>query len=154
MRFFKDLKEDIIEFNGKVFKPNNIISTAKTLIDKEAVEINGKAINIKALAEKARANVKTKSKKSIKLIEKYSLYIAGEILVETGSTTVDDDLIATAISAAIVACATCISGSAGTVLANVLTSATVTPIVKGILYKLDAPEVELGKKAINKSNSL
>jgi hypothetical protein len=41
MRFFKYLKEDIIEFNGKVFKPNNIISTAKTLIDKEAVEING-----------------------------------------------------------------------------------------------------------------
>ena len=98
--------------------------------------------------------IKTKSKKSIKLIEKYSLYIAGEILIEIGSTTVDDDLIAAAISAAIVACATCMSGTAGTLLANVLTSATVTPIVKSILYKFDAPEVTLGKKFLNKSNSL
>lgn len=140
-----EMKEDIVKIKNKSVKISEILEKSSAIMTSQSTQINGNLINLNEIVKTISANVKVKDKKSLKTLEKLSLLAVSEILIQAGSSTADDDIIATAISAAIVAYASTMTGGIGTLASTYLTSATVTPIVKKILYKLDASEVKAGE---------
>lgn len=123
-------------------------------IKDEVLEINGKILNIDDLLVSTLKNCGLKNKSNIKNIQKFGYAFAGSVLLKMGSTTVDDEIIAKIISAAIVAYVSGMTGGVGTVASSYLTSETVTPIVQGVLSKLNNPEKEFGESLLQKSNNL
>lgn len=149
-----EVQEDIVKIKGRVVKINDVIKNSSSIITAQVVTINSKTINLNEIVKNVLAQTKNKSKRGAKTLEKYSLLAVSEILIRAGSSTVDDDIIAAAISAAIVAYASAMTGGVGTLASTYLTSATVKPIVKKILYKLDAPEIKAGEALKLKANKM
>jgi hypothetical protein len=80
--------------------------------------------------------------------------MAGQIILELGESTVDDELITAIVVAAVVAAASSTTGPAGTVASAVLTKSTLTPVLTGAFKYLDKYQIKVGGKLVEKSKKL
>lgn len=115
-------------------------------VKEEIVEINGKILNIDDILKEVLKKVKIKNKKDFKTFEKFGFEAASTLLIKAGSTTKDDDIIIGVLAAAIVAGALGMSGGAGTLASSYVTTATVTPILKGAFKAINAFQLKEGEK--------
>lgn len=123
-------------------------------IKEEIIEINGKILKIDDVVKEVAKTVKIKGKKDFKVLEKFGFEVASKILIMAGSSTKDDEIIAAVIAAAIVAGAASFSGGTGAIPAASLSTATVTPIIKGALAALNPYEIKAGKSLAVKAANM
>lgn len=109
-----------------------------------------KGLPIDEIIEKRLSILRTKKKKWYQTFHRYGYEIAGEVLVDLGSTTSDDVIITNIVVAAVVAAIGSMSGPSGVILASALTSKTLTPLLLGAFKMLDKFQVKLGRKLIVK----
>lgn len=155
--FVDDLaKLAITKFQG-LSKTTNIVTSVKfistEILDDIGVKVN--AISkyddyVKLAISKVRVDTKSGARK----LKKYGYYLAGQILVELGESTVDDEIITAVIVAAVVAAASSASGPAGTVASSILTKSTLTPVLTGAFKYLDKYQIKVGGKLIERSRKL
>ena len=119
---------------------------AKSLLRRLELEEVDSKINSALLKTKVRA------KKWYQSSKKYGYLIAGDVLIELGESTTDDEIITAIVVSACVAAVSSMSGPIGGVATNVVTSSTLKPILLGAFKYLDKYQVKLGKKLVEKGS--
>ena len=120
----------------------NILEIIKNAL--HSSENLAKTLDTKLKTDIVKAHIKGKATRK-KLVQ-YGFETTGEILAGLGSTTVDDKLIVTLVSAVIVAAATELTGPVGTAIGSNLTVSALAPVLEGVFKYIDEKQVQVGKK--------
>lgn len=166
MGLFDSTKQTIRTVTGKLFMLDDVIDVGVNSINKlrqkahsdeyiifrTAASILDK-LEIRASMVGLYGGVSKRTKKWYQTSKHYGYLIAGDVLVNLGESTADDEIITAVVVSACVAVVSSMSGPAGGILANVVTTNTLKPILLGAFKYLDQAQIKVGNNLKKKANS-